>query len=391
MKRKYIISSVLVLFTVGSFSCAVLDNSGGPPSMHLPSIQQQEAVNARIQQRVEQQQRDREQREDEIAAEPERALAKEEDALQKQYVTEYDNNKDFQYIKNANNYDEILNNIQNLTKDSPLKAKATITKNNIALAAVLYGDLTTLSEIFNNLINSAVSFKNNRPTIRPITTKQNNCVNEMLAKTINDMTLSPSEHQRLYNEAMKKCYSSPDITTTEIYHKITAERDRIESIRSEIYNYSSSYEKNLFQKSTGYVIFRLNDNTSDDTLAGLLIFSNLSPEPRVLYSLNGMHAMQTLNNGILMAPSNLIAMNKVTFLYTNKDFVDGQSLDGYYAYKVGTYKYQSLSGARNVYAFKIFHYNIDQIVKEKHYYFYPNVIDVHGIKERILANVGISQ
>jgi len=159
---------------------------------------------------------------------------------------------------------------------------------------------------------------------------------------------------------------------TATYALITAERNKIGTIQSDIYNYSYAFEQKAFKKANGLVY-----KSGESPLLWLLNkrdwYPSWKPEKGYYYNLEGMVAMQSTNNGILM--TGYIPGSKTAFLYTNTDFVDGASLNGFYVIYVGTYKYQSLLGLRNIYAFKLFTPSNTQVINGKQFYFYPQIVD----------------
>jgi len=118
-------------------------------------------------------------------------------------------------------------------------------------------------------------------------------------------------------------------------------------------------------------------------------FGNSTPNEKDLYSLNMVQVMQTGVGGVLITINPVAAMgtplpNSVAFLYTDENFVDGTNLDGYWAYYVGPYRYQSVIGAvKNVHAFKLCGIGKGKVAKT---YFEDG-----SLKKEIFANDDISK
>jgi len=258
--------------------------------------------------------------------------------LQKKYLDEYVNNEKFQYIRTAKDYDGIINNFLNVKKKLPETGKikfSKMTKENLAISALIYADLNTILRIFEDILHEV-------------------------------------------NEKDK----ASGLMSSTIYSDILAERKKIGNIKAEIRGNAYAHEEALFKKITGFCFYDL--GFEDNALSTLIINPQWKPEEGYLYSLRQMQAMQTIDNGILMKPYMYMYLNsdKTIFLHTNKIFVDGQLLDGHYAYYIGTFKYRSFIGTKNVYAFKLFHFSNNQIVNGRQFYFYPRIININEEKIR---------
>jgi hypothetical protein len=84
-------------------------------------------------------------------------------------------------------------------------------------------------------------------------------------------------------------------------------------------------------------------------------------DKKCIYSLNNTQVLQVLDNGVLLKSPDPNDRKNI-FLYTDKDYVDGDIVSGFAYYK-DNYKYQSLTGQRTVWAFE--EINLDL----KDYYF----------------------
>lgn len=77
----------------------------------------------------------------------------------------------------------------------------------------------------------------------------------------------------------------------------------------------------------------------------------IKPDETVLYSLGGFEVLEVLNDGVLITGSYAVP---IAFLYTKEQFVDRDSLNGFYAYLVGPYQYKTVQGAiATVYSFQM--------------------------------------
>lgn len=84
------------------------------------------------------------------------------------------------------------------------------------------------------------------------------------------------------------------------------------------------------------------------------------PKENCLYKLDNMQVVQSVPGGVLMKSNLGISMgfpeSQIAFLYVHdgKQFVDGQYLNGYWAYYVGLYQYTTTMGIeKNVYSFNM--------------------------------------
>jgi hypothetical protein len=321
---------------------------------------------------------------------------KKEAVLQKRYIDEYVNNEGLQYIVTAKDYNGILNNnLLNLKKESSKADQSKlskITKENLAFTALIYADLNTTRGILDNILNAADEEDKALAASGELSNK-NECLLRLMrdyASAVKDSkTLSTAEaYSKAYDDALVNCgfKDSPierSLKTSVIYSEISIERKRMSNLQAEVYQDAYTREKALFKKMTGFSFYG-QENHLEYTLSSLLSDSQWKPELGYLYSLRYMQAMQTIGKGILMTQNIPSAYNKTAFLDTNINFVDGQALDGYYAYYVGTRKYQSLAGPRNVYAFNLFQYNSNQSVKGRQFYFYPKVLNISAIEEKVI-------
>lgn len=99
--------------------------------------------------------------------------------------------------------------------------------------------------------------------------------------------------------------------------------------------------------------------TTKSLLQTLSYFEGSTPQENCLYDLFGMVVTQVVKDGALITTNPYYGLNysryPAVFLYTSKAFVDGESLGGYWAYYVGTYRYTTVLGAqKTVYAFKLY-------------------------------------
>lgn len=154
--------------------------------------------------------------------------------------------------------------------------------------------------------------------------------------------------------------------TSDFYNKLISKNNAIITIQREIYTRSYSTEHEQLIKTTGM------DINLKSSLAELLINPSWQPEAKMIYGLDNMKSFQTHKDGILMTTDSLYGVTKNAFLYTKENFVDGQKLAGKFASYAGTYKYKSLTGLRNVYAFKSYDLKKIQSAVSK-FYFYPEV------------------
>lgn len=215
--------------------------------------------------------------------------------------------------------------------------------------------------------------------------KAKNDVKDKLTK--NNMALSMAffdEAEKLLSVIDKKLsaikYNDDEI---DAYKIIISERKRLEEIKNSIHINGYNYEKKKFKEITGNVFYEKNSEEDDDyTLSALLNFQSWRPEKGYLYDLEYMQVLQVTSDGLILATNSLVAMpnDKNIFLYTDKKFVDGDSLNGYYATYYGIYKYQSILGQRTIHSFRLYNLEDGQVIKGKRFYFYPDILDVNNIK-----------
>ena len=169
---------------------------------------------------------------------------------------------------------------------------------------------------------------------------------------------------------LSEVIASADIfdKTSDFYIELTSKHKAITAIQQEIYSNSYATEHELFVKNTGY------DLSLQTALPELLINPSWQPDSKMIYSLENMKSFQTHPDGVLMSVDSMYGVSKNAFLYTKENFVDGQKITGKFAFYSGTYKYKSLTGLRNIYAFKP--YDLKKIqTAVSTFYFYPNIRD----------------
>lgn len=159
------------------------------------------------------------------------------------------------------------------------------------------------------------------------------------------------------------------------YQKLLERLKNIEKVKGEIYSYSYSYEKNKFQKATGFDITNV-----QLLISTLLNVMPATPVKQTLYSLEDIEVKQNVNGGILVGGNDMMLMygdgiyaNKMAFIYTNKQYVEGRQLSGLVKH-VGTYTYRSVLGAKKtIDSYKFFTFNWKAYnLKEKDFHFYPS-------------------
>ena len=313
--------------------------------------------------------------------------------LQNRYLNEYLKNERFQYIMTAANYDEIVNNLVSKAKTNSQKVQVNLSamsKNNIVMAYSVYSDLTSAINLIDTLMSSAIKkdqeFEKSKPTIIDPDDdypQKNECLNRIMSdydvSVRSGKVLSTfEERMKVYNEALVTCglkdsEKKQTLKNSKTYEEISSERNRINNLRSEVYLDAYRREASSFANTTGYSFYGTGRD-SQTTLSDSLYNSKWMPESGLLYSLQNMQAMQTIDGGLLMTSISPWGKNHIAVLETKINFVDGKSLDGYYASYVGSRKYQSLAGTRNVYAFKLFPYDRNQFVNGTQFYFYPNIL-----------------
>ena len=163
---------------------------------------------------------------------------------------------------------------------------------------------------------------------------------------------------------------------------------KLQEVKKQIRNDWYDYEEELFKKTfnTNFIALKIDLTRSINEITGQMNFNK-----KILYDLENLVSFQNNSNGILMTINqhswlgrNLNYFNNefpVFFLYTNKDFVDGASLKGQYAYYVGTYKYSNILGSqKTIYAFKEF--DFDEFNKKNpNFIFYPEEKTVYELHE----------
>lgn len=314
--------------------------------------------------------------------------------MRKKYDNEYVNIDRYKYVQAAKNYDELLSNYS-----QRLNAKTSkLNKDNTAAASYFYNELgiiaTTLDGIISQADKDDEAITKNAPKFNASEGYEAKrlCFEQMMrehSKAVNDGEILDTFEirQKAYNDSLIKCGLVEDksekatVKTTSDYMDITQERAKIRQIMSEIYYDARSRENNLFTKLTGFSFD--NDILGDFTgsLAFKLGTNQWTPTKGRIYRLKYMDAMQTITDGILATPTRPLVPTNPIFVATKEVFVDGQSLNSYYVHYTGNKKYQSLTGARNVYAFKIYEFHEGQIVKGKQFYFYPRRLDISGVVE----------
>lgn len=320
-------------------------------------------------------------------------IKKMEYELQNRYLNEYLKNEKFQYIVTSENYDELINNLIAKAKSNPQIDQATyseISRNNICKAYHIYIDLTSainnIDKLMNNGIEQDKEFEKSKPTLIDVDEEfpqKKECLNRIMSdyevSVRSGKVLSTFEgRMKFYNEALVTCglkdsQKGQTLKASKIYGEMSNERSRVYDLRSEVYLDAYGRESASFLELTGFS-FDGKGGNSQTTLSDSLNNPQWKPESGLLFSLQNMQAMQTIDDGILITSAYPWGRNKIAFLNTKIDFVDGAALDGYYANFVGSHKYQSVTGPRNVYAFKLFPYNRNQLVNGIQFYFYPNVL-----------------
>lgn len=165
--------------------------------------------------------------------------------------------------------------------------------------------------------------------------------------------------------------TKPKDESSEIYIKMQEEQSRLIALITNIRVEPYLAEKEAFKKATGKDF-----DPSRDSLGDHIVTQYWEPHKDYLYRLDNIKVFQTLPKGVLINCKDKFGINeKIAFLYTDSNFVDGKLLNGLFAYYVGTFKYTSMAGTRNVYAFRLFDYNKNQYFKKRQYYYYPELID----------------
>ena len=258
----------------------------------------------------------------------------------------------------------------------------------MSLVHNIYLDLSNAISVIDNIINIAASkdqeFQSSKPTLIGIDDdfpEKKECMNRIMTDYENSVregkVLSAFEERtKFFSEVLVTCglkdsEKQQTLKSSGIYGEITSERNRVYNLRSEIYQDAYRREFSVFLKMTGFSFYSSGVNF---TLSDSLNNPKWVPEPDLIYSLQNMQAMQTIDGGILMVSRYPWGDSHIVFLDTTINFVDGKSLDGFYANYIGNHKYQSISGTRNVYSFKLFPYKRNQLVNGTQFYFYPNVI-----------------
>jgi hypothetical protein len=256
-----------------------------------------------------------------------------EQAMQSQYSTLYSHNKNTgqKLFKDGKTFEDIVSRIKSYGQNN--KFVESSNKNNMAFARAMYEGLCANIVIIDNILVDTVE---------------------------------------------------RGILKTKIYREILAERNRLDAIRNDIFDFSFNYEKQLFKKATGRLFYIVEDrNGSNDPRVSLQYPEplKLSPwwtaPPGYIFSLAYTMIFQTVdNNGVLV--KNIGDDSQVAYLATNISLVDGASLSGYYAYPAGTYSYKSFYGQRKVAAYKLLQFK-NQKTAGIQFYFYPNILDISNI------------
>lgn len=168
-----------------------------------------------------------------------------------------------------------------------------------------------------------------------------------------------------------------------LYKQIQLEHQRISDLARDILDAGYKIEKAEFKRLVGSELY--GDGDVESTLAALLNYSSWRPQPGYLYSLEFMQVHQVLSGGALITQHPYVAMTNRRYVYikTKRRFVDGESLEGFYASLNGVYKYQSLVGPKTVYSFNLHSLGQNQLVKGKRFYFYPMLLDISGMEEMV--------
>lgn len=107
------------------------------------------------------------------------------------------------------------------------------------------------------------------------------------------------------------------------------------------------------------------------------------PEKEYIYSLEYLQVLQVVDKGIIATINPYLSTinNKNIFIYTNKNLVDGDGLDSYFATYSGVYKYQSILGQRTIHSFNLYDLDENQMVNGTRFYFYPKIFSIDDNKE----------
>lgn len=254
-----------------------------------------------------------------------------------------------------NNYaNSYLNHALKQAKNEQERAKiknyavAPYQKTNMLLNALFYEDLSMAKEALSTAQQNLL--KSSGPC--------NNIYASELAWKVSNSTT----HQRTWF-----CQHNAE------YQKLVERLEAIKNVRKTIYSTSYTYEKNKFQKATGF------DITNVKPLASTLLNAMATaPNKESFYDLQNIEVKQNVNGGILVGGNDVmfegeIYTNKVAFIYTDRQYVDGRQLSGLVKY-VGPYTYQSILGAsRTIDAYEFFTFNWDTYnLKKNNFYFYPS-------------------
>ena len=172
------------------------------------------------------------------------------------------------------------------------------------------------------------------------------------------------------------------------YQRLNKQLENIQNLKRELYQTAYNEEREKFVKITGVDI-------SNKALltATLLNYMPLTPNKNTLYDLQNTRVIQTLPKGILVGGSGVVSdfgiyTDKMAFIYTSKDFVDGEPLQGEVKF-VGTYQYRSVLGAnRKVNAYRFFFFYWEQYnIRREDFYFYPVVRELGKSDIQKLLNI----
>jgi hypothetical protein len=228
---------------------------------------------------------------------------------------------------------------------------------------------TSEDALIENLLTGSTSYSDVIEKLKAISPNNNVSVDNLMLNNIIFNYLSGKI------KILTDVIASADVfdKTSDFYNELISKNNAITAIQREVYSSSYSAEHEQLVKTTGV------DINLKSSLAELLFNPSWQPEDRMMYGLDNMKSFQTHKDGILMTTENLYGVSKNAFLYTKDNFVDDQKLTGKFAIYAGTYKYNSLTGLRNIYAFKSYDLKKIQSVASK-FYFYPEVRNIANSK-----------
>jgi len=247
----------------------------------------------------------------------------------------------------------LLEEVKDESKKDIIKQQSIIRpypKTNMLANALIYQDLETAEEAL-------------------LTAKENLFRKNGLCNNTDSSDFTWKISNRKSSQSSWFCEQNPE------YQKLLERLKNIEKVKGEIYSYSYSYEKNKFQKATGFDITNV-----QLLISTLLNVMPATPAKQTLYSLEDIEVKQNVNGGILVGGNDMMLMygdgiyaNKMAFIYTNKQYVEGRQLSGLVKH-VGTYTYRSVLGAKKtIDSYKFFTFNWKAYnLKEKDFHFYPS-------------------